>query len=475
MDTCLQTINSSVCPEEEKLTLNTLGEPKFLAMLFYWVARSPSTCENGIMNLKIQQTYNGTRSSFRYHFSQEACSNRYIIYPLTLNKKTVSLVVFDSETRMGDIIVLHKFWNSHRELTQFLSWIKGALMQIHQTELHLFETYFPTETFLRGTFYFYLKALRTCGLDRDPLLTFLNSDLAPLQAWVCYVSNSLKEVKIQVPRIIRQPKVKPEFVGAGRAEDVGLECSGLTTLLNSSCGQDLSDTMYSVCQVYQEQFVDHFIQTLPNACYAGKINIAANLQLAWSKVYSKEKMALKCRAVPLMVVLIHLSMGNFKPSTINQDIAKQAKILYRQGESKNHAMVLIVDNEKKEVELFEPNGAAIEWVPLVFDAAKSHFTDFASYKWLEPQEFCPRVSIQGISKHAMCAYFSMLWVYLRTHCPLIDRETLVRVLLQGGPHFIDRLLIGLQCLIIQFVQTSNLPPTYVRLPGGKTSRVSCGL
>src|SRR6185312_14583281 len=75
-----------------------------------------------------------------------------------------------------------------------------------------------------------------------------------------------------------------------------------------------------------------------------------------------------------------------------------------------------------------------------------HFQgDHNTYNWITPAEFCPRIGIRMIHKGEFCAFFSLLWIYLRIHCSTIEREKLHTALVSGGPEFLAPLILGIQC------------------------------
>ena len=388
----------------------------------------------------------------------------------------------DAATQSAEVIFFEKAWRNPSRLQVMLSLIQSQLSPLKQITDTLFSTY----PYLFGSLYFYIRFLSfqsECGSqNRDFLISdIIKQPQESVRKWICFVRQSFQATGLtQIFREVVQPKPVKHMV-IKQAADIGLTCQGLDDLLNQdTCGHPLVAELYTRYHKHRTAFLRHFLRTLPNTCYSGEILVACNIKAKWAQVFGIDDGKTKCRGVGTVVMAVDLEMGPFeKPSGKESKVLQEAQLKsqaevfrskekqlenqvttqierneitekqasqilgkYRQG----HAMVLILDLVLKTIELFEPNGNT-PWDPLVFDALREYWKqDYPQYRWIAPAEYCPRRGIQSVSDRPMCAYFSLLWIYLRVHCPFVDRQTLSTSLLRGGKELIDHLISALQCL-----------------------------
>lgn len=465
--------------EKEKCDSSTQNwnTDQISSLLSYWVARNSKFCEQGVFRIKVTESgRGGYQMQASSQVNAEPCKNRFALFFTDVERKAMGektsscnrcgILVYDQEKQEIEWILINKFWSSRSILQNMLGLVQNLIQEGSGSRSpSIYETFFKSDALLLGSLYFYLRYLENCQEDRDPLIQDLETRSGTwIPSWSCYLLKSLKETAITSFRILKQPKQVHFRVTEG--SQLGLQCNALDDLLHTRCGPEgrLTDSNYMKYLQYFDDFLVYLVREentlVTQTCYAGYINLASNVEKKWAQVYSFPK-SNRClgRAMGWIVMLVHLEMGPFNLDEVGTkgDIEAQVRQLRRRHLNSPHAMALLINNDEKEVELFEPNGVT-DWSHLVFDALQGYFKDAFPrdrYKWIPTQEYCPLLGIQSISKRAMCGLFSLLWIYLRLHCFKIDREQLNTNLLKGGKSLIDRLLRGLMCKVADFAQSGR--------------------
>jgi hypothetical protein len=250
---------------------------------------------------------------------------------------------------------------------------------------------------------------------------------------------------LQIARQEEEKNVKP-------LTRFGSQCPAWDELMSISCrGEDveLSEKNYNIYYPKSEAFLQKIIsevKQLHRSCFGGVIALACNLDAQWAEVYEAPDLY-NCRKSPMTVFSVNVWMGQFKRA---RRLVEELQILDTENALKGHRMALLLDNENKELELYEPNGGETLWGPLVKEALQAYLgrqlTSLRKYRWIDTHQFCPRImGPQTLSGRKMCVYYSLLWIYLRLHCPAVDRGTLTTILALEGKVGIDRLLKAIQC------------------------------
>jgi hypothetical protein len=459
---CLSEIQECHSKEDDK----EIQPQQIVGMLTYWIARSDQCCEQGTFTLNLS----GYRLQVQVSSSVEPCNNRYSMFFVSSTGDVAcakcGVVVLDNVEHVAEWIAFERIWSDAMGIHQIVKLLSQMIQDLDTQLQGFYDTYFEQDSWSMGTLYFFARYLAQCSVPRDSLIHDLtNPHYNWISSWFCFLNQAIQTrgFSSESFRVIEQP-VELSFT-ITRSTDLEMDCTALDDLLNTHCGApgELHDRNYFRYLQSIDGFLSHLLQS-SEACYMGYINVASNVDRKWAQVYSfPDTHQCEARATDFGVVLVHLEMGPFtRPQESSSNLPEQVEAAKFSGTNKPHAMALVIDHKRKQIELFEPNGI-VDWTPLVFDALRSYFQQqerFRDYKWISTEQFCPRLGIQSISKFAMCGLYSLLWIYLRIRCPGIDREELNRNLLRGGKTLIDALLSGLQCKVAEFAATRRHPRYY---------------
>lgn len=93
-----------------------------------------------------------------------------------------------------------------------------------------------------------------------------------------------------------------------------------------------------------------------------------------------------------------------------------------------HSCMIIIDPNKRIVELFDPNGVDYERDPhkkVIHEIAYSKLRSalkLDGYSMCSPSVTCPRIGPQGVSDDSMCYMWSMLYLHLRLKNPSMGSD-----------------------------------------------------
>ena len=271
-------------------------------------------------------------------------------------------------------------------------------------------------------------------------------------------------------------------------EELMSSCPIFNDIVTSECDMKLSqDTYYEFQNKYMNAFFKSVLEA-QGACFGGNIELfaqgralSASEQKALERVYrkgqyiitesgpteeyksariraEKSKLRAECRSKQKVVVEVTLKQGRFTDrqwETLND---AQLEQVYTKNDQSlgcdegwcGHYTVAVIDNRAKTIRYFESNGSFVPWLPPVVRALRAYFLTvdggrFRDHTFVEPGEFCPRVSIQSISQTAMCAYWGTLTAVLDVACPQIDTTALLELLVAQGQPFLVSLLQNWHC------------------------------
>lgn len=124
-----------------------------------------------------------------------------------------------------------------------------------------------------------------------------------------------------------------------------------------------------------------------------------------------------------------------------------------------HAMAIIINNERKTVDVFDSNGKNTPWYLPIFDYITEiinnnpQFTGFA----MENTPGClPTYGPQSISGLPMCVLFANLYAILRLLCIDIPPEIIIQELIDLGKAGIQNLLQRFYCYLIDYGQDRGI-------------------
>lgn len=265
-------------------------------------------------------------------------------------------------------------------------------------------------------------------------------------------------------------------------------------LATGTCNKILTqDTYYDFQSQYMNQFLFHLLES-ENACLAGDIKIAVN-EFAPDRYdraqIMESRLALqRCAQLDRLVVIVSSYFARFDFSrvpraadgrgpTLNppQAVADDLRAQYDSDPDKSaHFTVLFIDNRARTVEYFESNGSETPWLPPTVVELKRILASFAqssrvraasartrtgadqwtTYEFIEPGDFCPRISWQTLSDTQKCAYWGTLFAVLRLSCPELSRAQLVDAVLEPGKDFLLNLLDKFHCYMWNYIDRTGI-------------------
>jgi hypothetical protein len=109
-------------------------------------------------------------------------------------------------------------------------------------------------------------------------------------------------------------------------------------------------------------------------------------------------------------------------------------------DSDPHSNVLLINIEKRTIELFEPHGNAY-WTNSVFEEIKTYLSaQYPNYQFIHPLDYCPNISIQALTGDSLCINWTALYVSLRMICPDIPRDKVINGLMDLGKEGLETLM-----------------------------------
>jgi hypothetical protein len=469
--TCLDEIQNIECKEET--TSFSMGEVGNL--LENWMNRDPRFCHEGSLSFIFGEGTTIVRTSKREH----PCATRYAYFRIQSVRKDekikrecdycglilVRMGTTEPRFHEVDCIFFQEIWDSKTEFAHIMKKIGDMITSIYMSPIvHVYETFLRKSPLLLGSLYFYASYISPqCeaeAVNRDQLIYSLEHDVQKwTKSWSCFMEDAMKDFSILKKSALGRTQPEEVKIHVQSGHDVGVECKAWNDLFQFaiSCNEPLQENIYNRFQKYMTDFLSDMLSDVSaygHICYGGEILLFSNVEEKWATIADSDyPLRTKCagRVLHLTVLLINLQMGPFSDPNQNlNQFEDEYNTLKQQEKIKGHTMALLIDHDSKEIELYEPNGET-NWFPLVWDSLQGYFyrnlPQFENFKWVSTFDFCPLKGPQAISGKAMCSYFSLLWIYLRIHCPDVSRENLLDSLLLGGKNTLEQLLKGLQCML----------------------------
>jgi len=132
-----------------------------------------------------------------------------------------------------------------------------------------------------------------------------------------------------------------------------------------------------------------------------------------------------------------------------------------------HAAALIIDNQNKNIQFYDPNGtfpsyfvAASDWIQRhIFQAIPK----LREYHYIDEAHVPQFVGFQANTQLQMCTYFASLYVALRFMCPRLSAEEINHSLAKIPKNQIFDLLSLFHCYIIEKSRQSGLLNAYANI------------
>lgn len=231
----------------------------------------------------------------------------------------------------------------------------------------------------------------------------------------------------------------PEYKTVGRHT---LVCPWLSELENTPLCADYNlQRDYQLLNNKSAEAIERLLRGAAGSCYYGRMSLAVDQAQKKAGIYDIE--LTPCTGGRKVVVL-HLEFGDFDFDGMG-DLKRQVDT-YRAMEPNRigHAMGLILDEDTKTGELFEPNSPSVWWVEPVRRSLIQWGKD--RYETIDsPRLFCPNVNIQTKIGEGVCLAMAMLYLSLRVHCPTISRADILKGLTEAGTQYLNSLLQKFLC------------------------------
>ncbi len=116
-----------------------------------------------------------------------------------------------------------------------------------------------------------------------------------------------------------------------------------------------------------------------------------------------------------------------------------------------HSLCLMIDNRRKEVESFDPDGIQGFWWPLTDEYLENLSRKyFPGYEYVSTLALCP-IGPQFISQDEFCTLWTLFYIYLRLKYPVINSKVIVGFLSEN-----TTLVISFLCYLDLYAETSGM-------------------
>lgn len=113
----------------------------------------------------------------------------------------------------------------------------------------------------------------------------------------------------------------------------------------------------------------------------------------------------------------------------------------------SHYTLIFQDQNADTDEYFESNGVA-RWTSAVTSALREYLPNL-----ILPEEYCPKRALQKLTGDYLCANWSLLYGFLRIHCPELNRQELIDLMSNVD---LERLIYGWTCYLSEQLEKSNI-------------------
>lgn len=140
-------------------------------------------------------------------------------------------------------------------------------------------------------------------------------------------------------------------------------------------------------------------------------------------------------------------------------------------QEKGHALVVLIDRDRKELRLIDPNGSHVSYANTLNELVFAHFRDsrYEEYTILPFKEACPNIGPQSITGDEKCLLWALLIGYLNLACPSSTTD-IVDVITSLGRQKLIKLLEGWFCYVTSYVETSGIIQVYHFLKTGNLGK-----
>lgn len=134
---------------------------------------------------------------------------------------------------------------------------------------------------------------------------------------------------------------------------------------------------------------------------------------------------------------------------------------FENSKTGSHANGILVNNQRKEVQLIEPNGSDVPWrnsseTALIGYMTKQSPRLFENYKRIVLEDSCPNIGPQFLADDEFCAAWVQLIIYLCLHCPSLSALQIQQQLTQKGSSYVRQVMQGWMCFSWAYADISGI-------------------
>jgi hypothetical protein len=120
-----------------------------------------------------------------------------------------------------------------------------------------------------------------------------------------------------------------------------------------------------------------------------------------------------------------------------------------------HANILLIDHQKREIELFEPYGPSALWYQPVYNFIRE-LAASSGYRVIPLEEWCPMAGPQQYTKSWICAAITNFYIFSRFYDPAYPRERIVQELINLGTANLEDLMKRFICFELEYLDREHL-------------------
>ena len=245
----------------------------------------------------------------------------------------------------------------------------------------------------------------------------------------------------ELPVPPRQPQKElpiPPLSRISETTATAATCKIIDFIKQQSCTADIANwknnpalyqKAYKTFSRYREQTAIVLLAEATNSCIRGEIGVFLNNDRdkyfgvvntpQFDKYY---KLSPPSACVKSSIWVVRLSVEYVEKLSSADLPLTEAKleILKNRTDAISHSMTMIIDRDRKQIEVFDPNGQGdVETVFIALRDTLSEKDEFKGYTWLEPWMSCVSIGPQGKTKTSDCAHWSLLYSFIRVRCPQV--------------------------------------------------------
>lgn len=231
-----------------------------------------------------------------------------------------------------------------------------------------------------------------------------------------------------------------------------VDCWFLDEIFRTPCHKNVSE-VYASFDHYRDLFVKHFTTNFIGA-KLGEINITLHGDAEIGEysgaevtliVHPDQKEEKKGEERPTLY-LITITMQPEDPTALLSKVYA-------------HSTLLLVNRKTGTTEYFDPFGTGKSWNEPIMVVIKSLLEGDPEFKglfFLPPEEICPYLGPQAITRDEYCSHWTLLYAILRLMCPETLPNVLLDYLLGQGTQYVVTLLNYFTCWMSEYAKNTGI-------------------